>query len=220
MRVIALVAVPPALGSFIVDSTSPAVAPATGVRIAVGAGLKPTDGWTVLTSQHWVDALPPGKALSNSGGEGALEIPLLIGAPLLLCLALIGSATFIAVHARGDDLNKLVKIGISRLVVRRIVAVATAAAILPAALASASVTNPASTLRRSPSPSAASPTSSPQVMPANCTSDSRKPACSSVTPRASRSTGSAGGSLPTCSAAVTPARMTSRSGVSREERRG
>jgi len=139
MRVIALVAVPPALGSFIVDSTSPAVAPATGVRIAVGAGLKPTDGWTVLTSQHWVDALPPGKALSNSGGEGALEIPLLIGAPLLLCLALIGSATFIAVHARGDDLNKLVKIGISRLVVRRIVAVATAAAILPAALASATI---------------------------------------------------------------------------------
>ena len=39
-------------------------------------------------------------------------------------------------------------------------------------------------------------------MPASCTSDSRKPACTSAMPSASCSTGTAGGSLPRCSAAA------------------
>ena len=51
-----------------------------------------------------------------------------------------------------------------------------------------------------------SPAATPTAMPASCTRDSRKPACTSVRPSASRSTGIAGGSLPTCSAATTPAR--------------
>ena len=41
-------------------------------------------------------------------------------------------------------------------------------------------------------------------MPASCTSDSRKPACTRPRPSASRSTGKAGGSLPTWRAAATP----------------
>ncbi len=67
-------------------------------------------------------------------------------------------------------------------------------------------------LRRNPSVSAASPTKMPSAMPANCTSDSMKPACSRLSPSASRSTGIAGGSLPTCIAALTPAATTIQAG--------
>ena len=70
-------------------------------------------------------------------------------------------------------------------------------------------------LRRLPSVSATTPKTTPSVMPASCTSESRKPACTSVRPSASRSTGIAGGSLPMCSAATTPARITSKAGSRR-----
>jgi hypothetical protein len=70
-------------------------------------------------------------------------------------------------------------------------------------------------LRRLPRPSATIPKTTPTVMPASWTSDSRKPACTNVSPSASRSTGIAGGSLPMCSAATTPARITSNAGSMR-----
>ena len=139
MPVIAVVAIPATFGNLIVSPTPTDLAPATGPRLAVGAGLKPTAGWEVFTAEDWIDSLAPGKALSNSGGDGTLEIPLLIGAPLLLCLALIGSAIFITVHARGEDLITLGKIGTPRVVLRRVVAFATTANILPAALCSATI---------------------------------------------------------------------------------
>ena len=64
-------------------------------------------------------------------------------------------------------------------------------------------------LRRPPIASATTPKAMPAVMPAACTSDSRKPASTSVMPRARCSSPMAGGSLPTCSAAHTPAAKTS-----------
>ena len=54
---------------------------------------------------------------------------------------------------------------------------------------------------------------------ASCTSDKRNPACSRLMPSTSRRTGRAGGNLPTCKAALTPARMTTREGSGRFIRR-
>ena len=78
----------------------------------------------------------------------------------------------------------------------------------PARPATVSMPSPASMLRRRPMPSAISPATMPSAIEASCTSDSRNPACTSVMPRSACSAGMAGGSLPTCSAALTPARMT------------
>src|SRR3982750_426253 len=78
----------------------------------------------------------------------------------------------------------------------------------PKALADASTQRPATMLRLSPTRCTASPVTRPSVMPASCTRDSRKPACSSETPSTWPSTGKAGGSLPTCRAATTPAAIT------------
>ena len=46
----------------------------------------------------------------------------------------------------------------------------------PSALAAASTSRPMTMLRRSPRPSASAPKATPQLIPATCTSDSRKPA--------------------------------------------
>ena len=67
--------------------------------------------------------------------------------------------------------------------------------------------------RLSPMPSASKPMPRPSNMPATCTADSKKPASSSPICNASRSTGSAGNSLATCSAALTPAKITTTAGV-------
>ena len=76
-----------------------------------------------------------------------------------------------------------------------------------------SMRRPAIMQRLSPMPSARRPTASPSVMPANCTMESRNPACTKVMPSNSRSTGKAGNSLATCRAALTPARMTTTAGA-------
>ena len=76
------------------------------------------------------------------------------------------------------------------------------------ALASERMTSPSTMVRRGPSESAAAPMARPSVMPATCTSDRRKPACTRPMCSASRSTGRAGGSLPMCRAALMPASTT------------
>ena len=73
---------------------------------------------------------------------------------------------------------------------------------------------PVNMLRRRPHLSAPSPTTKPSTMPATCTVESKKPACTSDTPNSCCSTGTAGGSLPTCSEALTPASTTIHEGFS------
>ena len=78
----------------------------------------------------------------------------------------------------------------------------------PAALAAASSPSPINMLRRRPMRSTTSPSSSPIDMPASCTIDSRKPACSSDRFSVACSAAMAGGSLPTWAAAPMPATTT------------
>ncbi len=85
----------------------------------------------------------------------------------------------------------------------------------PSALASGRIVRPISMLRRGPRPSANAPKATPAVMPAACTMESRKPACIKLSPSAACSAVIAGGSLPTCKAAQTPARMATSAGSMR-----
>ena len=82
----------------------------------------------------------------------------------------------------------------------------------PKALASVSKPKPANTLRRKPTLSTLKPTAKPSVMPASCTIESKKPACTKLKDKAACSTGKAGGILPTCKAAHTPASTTTQDG--------
>ncbi len=63
-------------------------------------------------------------------------------------------------------------------------------------------------LRLKPSASASAPKATPAAMPATCTVDNKKPDSSSDSPSADCRAVMAGGSFATCSAALTPARMT------------
>ena len=72
------------------------------------------EGWEVQQGSAWVQALAPGSAVSNSGGSGSLETPLLVGAPLALCLTLAAAATATTVVARRTDLRVLDLLGMPR----------------------------------------------------------------------------------------------------------
>lgn len=75
----------------------------------------------------------------------------------------------------------------------------------PTMLDSAIIISPVSRLRRSPHLSAPRPTTKPSTMPATWTVESKNPACTKDMPSCCCSRGTAGGSLPTCSEALTPA---------------
>ncbi|RMI12953.1 hypothetical protein [Cellulomonas triticagri] len=68
----------------------------------------------VRTATEWVAGLPPGKAVARSGGGGTGETPLLVGAPVLLCLTLAAAATAVTVAGRRADLRVLDRIGMTR----------------------------------------------------------------------------------------------------------
>lgn len=71
-------------------------------------------GWTVTDARGWVDALAPGAAVSSTGGSGTSETPLLVGAPLALCLTLAIAATASTTAGRRTDLRTLDLIGATR----------------------------------------------------------------------------------------------------------
>ena len=85
----------------------------------------------------------------------------------------------------------------------------------PQVLANANKAKPINMLRRKPMPSAARPTANPKVIPAICKAESKKLACTKLISKVACKTGRAGGNLPTCKAAQTPANTITQDGCNK-----
>ena len=115
MRILAVATVPSTLGNLymIDDTTSSAASDATTVITAAAPPSVPA-GWQSAPADEWIADLPPGAAVSATGGQGISESPLLIGGPIALALALAVSSTAITTLARRDDITQLGLLGMSR----------------------------------------------------------------------------------------------------------
>ncbi|WP_454050876.1 hypothetical protein [Cellulomonas sp. Marseille-Q8402] len=115
-EVAAVADMPGALGEYLLmDRSGELSGSSTGsARILLPAGAPAPRGWSTTSGDRWVRELPAGAATSNSGGAGTEETPLLVGAPLALCLALAVAATASTTLGRSDDLRALRATGASR----------------------------------------------------------------------------------------------------------
>ena len=106
-----VVDMPSTFGDYLITDPT-AVGFATGrVTALLGHTQEAREGWTVQPASVWIQALAPGSAVSDSGGAGTRETPLLVGAPLALCLTLAAAATATTVVARRPDLRMLERLG-------------------------------------------------------------------------------------------------------------
>lgn len=136
LPIIAVAGVPAAMGDFFVVGATVPVGSRTGpTTVITDSPASPAPpGWSNATGDEWIAELPPGAAVSATGGQGTGEAPLLVGAPLALAFALALSSTVIAVLARRQDITQLGRIGMSRHAVLTAVARQALAVTVPPAL--------------------------------------------------------------------------------------
>lgn len=116
LPIVGIAAVPSTLGSLYLIGADAHDGTGSGpTTVITDSPAQPTpDGWHVAAGDRWIADLAPGAAVSATGGQGADEAPLLIGAPLALAFALAVSSTVITGLARREDIAQLGRIGMSR----------------------------------------------------------------------------------------------------------
>lgn len=113
VSVVDVVAIPSTFGDYLVTDPAAADLVAGAPTLLLDSAHDAPRGWTEQPAHDWISSLPAGAAVSNSGGSGTLETPLLVGAPLALCLTLALAATVTTVTARRPDLRALMLLGIT-----------------------------------------------------------------------------------------------------------
>ena len=115
LPILALATVPSTLGDFyLIDATFPVAESGPRTVITSEPPHPMPAGWQSASADDWIASLPPGAAVSATGGQGTAESPLLIGAPVALALALAISSTAITTLARREDITQLGRLGASR----------------------------------------------------------------------------------------------------------
>jgi len=115
LPILAVATVPSTLGNlYLIDDTTPATSSGPTTVITTAAPDPVPAGWQSAAAGEWIADLPPGAAVSATGGQGTSESPLLIGAPIALALALAISSTAITTLARRKDITQLGRLGMSR----------------------------------------------------------------------------------------------------------
>ena|GEM_PF-4807767 len=115
LPILAVATVPSTLGNlYLIDDTTPATSSGPTTVITTAAPDPVPAGWQSAAADEWIADLPPGAAVSATGGQGTSESPLLIGAPIALALALAISSTAITTLARRKDITQLGRLGMSR----------------------------------------------------------------------------------------------------------
>lgn len=116
LPVLATVTLPSTFGHYFIvgDAEELGMVPTGDITVIAPGDATSVSGWTVRSAEEWVEDLAPGKAVSAMGGGGTTETPLLIGAPLALCLALAVSSSAITTLARRREVTQLGRIGLTR----------------------------------------------------------------------------------------------------------
>src|SRR5699024_1362329 len=115
LPILAVATVPSTLGNlYLIDETISATTSGATTVITTAAPQSVPAGWQSAPADQWIADLPPGAAVSATGGQGTSESPLLIGAPIALALALAISSTAITTLARREDITQLGRLGMSR----------------------------------------------------------------------------------------------------------
>lgn len=136
LPILAVATVPSTLGDlYLIDDTLSATSSGPMTVITTAAPRSVPAGWQSAAADEWIADLPPGAAVSATGGQGTSESPLLIGAPIALALALAISSTAITTLARREDITQLGRLGMSRTATLTAVARQALALTVPPALA-------------------------------------------------------------------------------------
>lgn len=136
LSILAVATVPSTLGNlYLIDDTASATSSGPTTVITTVVPQSAPAGWQSATAGDWIAGLPPGTAVSATGGQGTSESPLLIGAPIALALALAISSTAITTLARREDITQLGRLGMSRTATLSAVARQALALTVPPALA-------------------------------------------------------------------------------------
>lgn len=115
LQIVAIVEVPNTFGSYFVASDHE---PDNTTQLNQATRIVPSDAGPQspirVSASTWIDQIPSGAAVSNSGGYGVAEAPLLMGAPILLGLTLMLSSRIVTLDNQRTDDQVLRVMGASR----------------------------------------------------------------------------------------------------------
>ena len=122
LEVSALVNLPETLGSFVVLSAEePEAVTSTGHKVGIAPeGEAPAPDQegigsdSSLSAESWVENIPAGQVVSNSGGAGVGEAALLMAAPVLLGFTLMVSSRISSLDSQARSYEVLSSLGASR----------------------------------------------------------------------------------------------------------
>ena len=122
LDVSAVVNLPDTLGSFVVLSAEePESITSTGHKVIIAPeettptpGRESTNHDSYISARSWVEHIPAGQVVSNSGGSGVSEAALLMAAPVLLGFTLMVSSRIVANDSQARSYEVLASLGASR----------------------------------------------------------------------------------------------------------
>ena len=122
LDVSAIINLPDTLGSFVVLSNQePEKVTSTGHKVVIapegtapGSDQESATNDSYISAESWVEQIPDGKVVSNSGGSGVSEAALLMAAPVLLGFTLMVSSRVVANDSQARSYEVLTSLGASR----------------------------------------------------------------------------------------------------------
>lgn len=122
LEVSAIISLPDTLGSFILLSAEdPEKVTSTGHKVVIapgdtvsGSGGESATNDSYISAESWVEQIPDGEVVSNSGGSGVSEAALLMAAPVLLGFTLMVSSRVVANDSQARSYAVLSSLGASR----------------------------------------------------------------------------------------------------------
>lgn len=122
LEVSAFVNLPETLGSFVVLSAEePEAVTSTGIKVVIAPEETAPDpvqegsiGDSFISAESWVEQIPAGQVVSNSGGAGVAEAALLMAAPVLLGFTLMVSSRISSNDSQARSYEVLSSLGASR----------------------------------------------------------------------------------------------------------